>query len=170
MNREVAFEKLGFQFEAKKNMEIVGYFIGFDTTGVFLNVSLLDSTVEDALGERRFNDQSNFVYNFGFTHDIPSWQAAFGATYRKQGDAFGRVYAEEIETRYGADLEIFIEKQLTSNAVLRFTGSNLLDTKKEEVFDKFADLGDQISRTYDEYELETEEANPVYQVVLRVAF
>ncbi|MBB5744669.1 TonB-dependent receptor plug domain-containing protein [Brevundimonas variabilis] len=145
-------------------------FIGFDKTGVFVNVSLLDSTVEDALGERRFNDQSNFVYNFGFTHDIPSWQAAFGATYRKQGDAFGRVFAEEVETRYGADLEIFIEKQLTSNAVLRFTGSNLLDTKKEEVFDKFADQDAQISRTYDEYELETEEANPVYQVVLRVAF
>ena len=31
MYREVAFEKLGFQFEAKKNMEIVGYFISFDT-------------------------------------------------------------------------------------------------------------------------------------------
>ena len=31
MNREVAFKKLGFQFEAKKNMEIVGYFISFDT-------------------------------------------------------------------------------------------------------------------------------------------
>ena len=31
MNREVAFEKLGFQFEAKENMEIVGYFISFDT-------------------------------------------------------------------------------------------------------------------------------------------
>ena len=31
MNREVSFEKLGFQFEAKKNMEIVGDFIGFDT-------------------------------------------------------------------------------------------------------------------------------------------
>jgi hypothetical protein len=30
MNGEVAFEKLGFQFEAKKDMEIVGYFIGFD--------------------------------------------------------------------------------------------------------------------------------------------
>ena len=31
MNGEVAFEKLGFQFEAKKNMEIVSYLIGFDT-------------------------------------------------------------------------------------------------------------------------------------------
>ena len=31
MNREVALEKLGFQFEAKKNMEIVSYLISFDT-------------------------------------------------------------------------------------------------------------------------------------------
>jgi hypothetical protein len=31
MNREVAFEKLGFEFEAKKNVEIVGNFISFDT-------------------------------------------------------------------------------------------------------------------------------------------
>jgi hypothetical protein len=31
MYREVAFEKLGFQFEAEKNMEIVSYLISFDT-------------------------------------------------------------------------------------------------------------------------------------------
>jgi hypothetical protein len=31
MNGEVALEKLGFQFEAKKNVKIVGYFISFDT-------------------------------------------------------------------------------------------------------------------------------------------
>jgi len=31
MNGEVAFEKLSFQFEAKKNVEVVGNFISFDT-------------------------------------------------------------------------------------------------------------------------------------------
>ena len=30
MNGEVALEKLGFQFEAKKNVEVVGNFIGFN--------------------------------------------------------------------------------------------------------------------------------------------
>jgi hypothetical protein len=30
MNGEVAFEKLDFQFEAKKNVEVVGNFIGFN--------------------------------------------------------------------------------------------------------------------------------------------
>ena len=29
---------------------------------------------------------------------------------------------------------------------------------------------DQIARSYDEYELETESAGPVYQLVMRVAF
>jgi outer membrane receptor protein involved in Fe transport len=145
-------------------------FIGMETTGVFLNASWLDSRVEDVLGERRFNDQSDYVVNFGFTHDIPTWGAAFGATYRKQGDAFGRVYAEEVSTSYGADLEVFIEKQIFSNTVIRLTGSNLLDSSKDEVFDKFNDQVDQIARDYDEYELETESAGPVYQLVMRVAF
>ncbi len=30
MNRKAAFEKLGFQFEAEKDVEIVGNFISFD--------------------------------------------------------------------------------------------------------------------------------------------
>ncbi len=156
----------GLEFDLSTPLD----FIGMETTGVFLNASWLDSNVEDALGERRFNDQSDYVVNFGFTHDIPSWGAAFGATYRKQGDAFGRVYAEEVATSYGADLEIFIEKQIFSNTVLRLTGSNLLDSSKDEVFDKFDDQADQIARDYDEYELETESAGPVYQLVMRVAF
>lgn len=145
-------------------------FIGMETTGVFLNASWLDSQVEDDLGERRFNNQSDYVVNFGFTHDIPSWGAAFGASYRKQGDAFERVWAEEVVTSYGADLEIFIEKQIFSNTVIRLTGSNLLDSSKDEVFDKFDDQADQIARDYDEYELETESAGPVFQLVMRVAF
>ncbi|HEX8472173.1 MAG TPA: TonB-dependent receptor, partial [Brevundimonas sp.] len=145
-------------------------FIGMEQTGVFLNASWLDSKVDDVLGERRFNDQSDYVLNVGFTHDIKTWGAAFGATYRKQGDAFGRVYAEEVRTSYGADLEIFVEKQLFANTVLRLTGSNLLNSSKDETFDKFDDQNDQLGRDYDEYELETESAGPVYQLVARVAF
>ena len=156
----------GLEFDLSTPLD----FIGLESTGVFLNASWLDSTVEDALGERRFNDQSDYVYNFGFTHDIPTWGLAFGATYRKQADAWGRVWAEEIATSYGADLEMFIEKQIFSNTVIRLTGSNLLDSSKDEVFDKFNDQADQISRSYDEYELETESAGPVYQLVMRVAF
>lgn len=145
-------------------------FIGMESTGVFLNYSWLDSSIEDFIGERRFNSQSDFVFSAGFTHDVVSWNAAFGATYRKQGDAYERVLAEEVKTSYGGDLEIFVEKQVASNVVVRFTGSNLLDSSKDEVFDKFDSLADQIARDYDEYELETESAGPFYQLVMRVAF
>lgn len=156
----------GLEFDLSTPLD----FIGMESTGVFLNYSWLDSEITDFIGERRFNSQSEYVLNVGFTHDIPSWQAAFGATYRKQGDAVSRVLAEEVVTSYGGDLEIFVEKQLTSTAVIRLTGSNLLDSSKDEVFDKFGSIADQISRDYDEYELETESAGPVYQLVLRVAF
>lgn len=156
----------GLEFDLSTPLD----FLGMESTGVFLNYSWLDSAIEDFIGERRFNSQSDYVVSVGFTHDIPTWGAAFGATYRKQGDAESRVLAEEVVTSYGGDLEIFIEKQIFSNAVIRLTGSNLLDSSKDEIFDKFDSVGDQISRNYDEYELETESAGPVYQLVMRIAF
>lgn len=143
---------------------------GLENTGVFINYSWLDSEVTDELGERRFNDQAESIFNIGFIHDIPSWAASFGATYRSQGDAFSRVIAEEVRTTYGEDLEIFVEKRFGERFTLRFTGSNLLDASKDEVFDKFDNLADQLDRDYDEFELETESAGPVFQLVGRVAF
>jgi len=156
----------GLEFDLSTPLD----FIGMESTGVFFNYSWLDSSIEDFIGDRRFNDQSDYVMSAGFTQDIPTWGAAFGASYRKQGDAFGRVLAREIATSYGADLEVFVEKQLFSNVVVRLTGSNLLDSSKDEIFDKFDSVGDQLSRSYDEYELETESAGPVYQLVMRIAF
>ncbi|MEQ9505343.1 MAG: outer membrane beta-barrel protein [Hyphomonas sp.] len=143
---------------------------GLPNTGVFANVSFLDSEIEDFAGERRFNDQSEYVYNFGFVHDLPALEAAFGATYRKQGDAYGRIAAEEVTTSYGADLEIFLEKSFGERFTIRAVGSNLLNGKKEEVFNKFDNIGDQLDRDFDEYELESEEAGPVFQIMARYAF
>jgi hypothetical protein len=91
-------------------------------------------------------------------------------TYRKQGDAFDRYALEEIATEYGADLEAFIEKRFGESFVVRLTGQNLLDSSKDEVFDKFGTLADQAARSYDEYELETEKAGPVFQLTARWAF
>ena len=143
---------------------------GLDDTGVFFNYSWLDSEVEDAFGVRRFNDQSRNVFNVGFIQQLPSVAASFGASYRKQGDAFGRIVGEEIVTSYGADLEVFVEKRFGEQWTLRLTGSNLLDSSKDEVFDKFTTLDDQANRDYDEYELETESAGPVYQLIARYSF
>ncbi len=143
---------------------------GLPNTGVFLNYSWLDSKVSDALGDRRFNDQARSVFNVGFIHDMPSLAATFGASYRRQGGAYSRVLAEEVKTTYGADLEAFVEKRFGTHWSVRLVGSNLLDASKDEVFHKFDTLGDQIDRDYDEYEIETEKAGPVYQLVARYAF
>lgn len=145
-------------------------FVGLPNTGIFGNLSLLDSKITDVIGERRFNDQSKYVYNFGFIQDFPQAGAAFGATYRKQGSAFGRVIAEEVTTTYGADLEIFVEKRIGKTFTIRAVGSNLLNGAKRETFNKFDNLADQIDRNFDEYELESEKAGPVFQIMARYAF
>jgi iron complex outermembrane receptor protein len=145
-------------------------FIGLPNTGIFGNLSLLDSEITDFAGKRRFNDQSKYVYNFGFIQDFPQAGAAFGATYRKQGSAYGRVIAEEVTTTYGADLEIFVEKRFGKSFTIRAVGSNLLNGAKAEAFNKFANMADQISRDFDEYELESEKAGPVFQIMARYAF
>jgi outer membrane receptor protein involved in Fe transport len=145
-------------------------FIGFANTGVFLNYSWLDSDITDAFSGRRFNDQAKYVLNVGFIQDLREWGAAFGATYRKQGGAYGRMIGEEVATSYGADLEVFIEKRFHGRFVLRLTGSNLLNGQKRETFNKFNTIEDQISRDFDEYELEREEAGPVFQLVGRMTF
>jgi outer membrane receptor protein involved in Fe transport len=145
-------------------------FLGLPDTGVFGNVSLLDSEITDIFGTRRFNDQSKFVYNFGAIQTLRSLGASFGATYRKQGRAFGRVIGEEVTTSYGADLEVFVEKRFGDKFTIRAVGSNLLNGKKREVFNKFDNIEDQQERNFDEYELEAEEAGPVFQLVARYAF
>ena len=159
-------EVYGIEFDASFSLA----FLGLPDTGVFGNLALLDSNITDEFGERRFNDQSDYVYNFGAIQNLPDFGAAFGATYRKQGEAFGRVVGEEVFTRYGADLEIFVEKRFGDSFTIRAVGSNLLDSTKDEDFNKFNTVEEQFDRDFDEYELESERAGPVFQVVARYAF
>ncbi len=145
-------------------------FVGLDNTGVFLNYSWLDSDIDDEFGSRKFNSQSDYVLNVGFIQDLPTWGASFGATYRKQGEAYSRVVGEEVTTTYGGDLEIFVEKRIGKDLTIRLTGSNLLDASKKESFNKFTTIEDQNDRNFDEYELEREQAGPVFQLIARMAF
>lgn len=144
--------------------------LGLPDTGVFLNYSWLDSEVDDDFGRRRFNNQPSSVLNVGFIQDLPSLGMSFGASYRRQGDAYSRVLGEEVSTHYGADLEAFVEKRFGSRVAVRLTGSNLLNASKDEAFNKFNTLAEQVDREYDEYERESEKAGRVYQVVVRYAF
>lgn len=144
--------------------------IGLDDTGVFVNYSWLDSEVEDFLGTRRFNNQSSYVYNVGFIQELASLAASFGVSFRKQGDARSRVLGEEVVTSYDGDLEAFVEKRFGDAWTLRLTGTNLLNQSKDEVFDKFTTLADQVDRSYDEYELETETGGRAWQLIARYQF
>jgi len=144
--------------------------LGLPDTGLFVNYSWLDSDVKDDFGERRFNNQAKYVYNVGFIHDVRDWGMSFGASYRRQGNAFARLLAEEVTTSYDGDLEVFIEKRFGDDLSLRLTGSNLLDASKDEAFHKFDNATDQFNRDYDEFELETESSGPVYQLIMRYSF
>jgi outer membrane receptor for ferrienterochelin and colicin len=159
-------EVWGIEFDISTSLRA----IGLPDTGLFGNLGLLDSSIDDVFGNRRFNGQSEYVYNFGVIQNLPTLGAAFGATYRKQGAAFDRTVGEEVTTTYGADLEIFVEKRFGNSFTLRAVGSNLLDGTKDEAFNKFTTIADQIDRDFDEYELETERAGPVFQLVARYAF
>ena len=130
----------------------------------------MQSSIRDDFGGRRFNGQSKYVYNFGMIQNFPKIGGTIGATYRKQGPAVDRIIGEEIRTTYGADLEVFIEKRFGKSFTLRAVGSNLLNGAKDEVFNKFTTIGDQRSRSFDEYELESETGGPVFQIVARYAF
>jgi len=65
---------------------------------------------------------------------------------------------------------MFVEHRFGESFTVRLTGSNLLDESKDEIFDKFDNLADQLDRDYGEYEVETESAGPVFQLVGRYAF
>lgn len=159
-------EVYGFEMDLSAPLTL----LGLPDTGVFANYSYVDSEVEDSFGKRRFNDQAKYVYNLGFIHSLPALGASFGATYRKQGDALVRVLGEEARIRYGDELDLFVEKSFGSNLSVRLSANNLLDASKDEFFDKFDNEADQLDRDYDEYELETEEAGPSWQLVVRWAF
>ncbi len=156
----------GVEFDLSTDLR----FIGLKDTGVFGNFSYLESDITDEFGSRRFNGQSKYVFNVGFIQNLPSHGAAFGATYRKQGGAFDRSVGEEVNTNYGGDLEIFVEKRFGNSVTIRAVGSNLLDGHKDEVFNKFTTIEDQTDRDFDEYEIESERAGPVFQLMARVAF
>lgn len=143
---------------------------GMDNTGVFFNYSWLDSEIEDDFGTRRFNNQSNYVYNIGFIQELPSLDAAFGVSFRRQGDTFSRIVGEEVRTSYDGDLEAFVEKRFGEAWTLRLTGVNLLDQSKDEIFDKFDTLADQFARDHAEYELETETGGRALQFIVRYQY
>ena len=153
-------------------------FIGLDETGFFANYTSLDSErIEPLTGlEARFNAQPEYVYNWGITQNIPSWDMSAGFSYRKQGLSTS-VFLGEVERQwYDANLEVFIERRLSDNLVLRLVGNNLLDAdsiQAEQNFDGDTAqeiIDNQIAGDIDEYEIERENSSPTVLLSLRAVF
>ncbi|GAC13916.1 TonB-dependent receptor plug domain-containing protein [Aliiglaciecola lipolytica] len=149
-----------------------------DNTGLFANLTLLDSKITDQFTgkERRFRDQSNYIYNFGVTHNIPDWNTSMGFSYQKQGDSLSVDIDRDVTLSYDGNLEVFVEKRFGDNYVLRLTGTNLLNAHKIERFDNYAGdsaaeiLDNHINKNIDELETEDESASRIVTLTFRAFF
>ena len=149
-----------------------------ENTGFFANLTLLDSKIDDQFTgkERRFRDQSDYIYNFGVTHNIPSWDTSVGFSYQKQGDSLSVDLHRDVELSYDANLEVFVEHRFGEGYVLRLSGTNLLDSHKVENFtlydgDSGAEIiGNHIAGNVDEYEREDETSGRMVALTLRKSF
>jgi outer membrane receptor protein involved in Fe transport len=152
--------------------------LNMDETGVFLNAAWLDSEIVDPIlgSKRRFLNQPGHIFNIGFIQNLPGAEAAFGATFRKQGAGTGVELGEIRRTSYEGDLELFVEKRFGMNWVVRLAASNLLDAKKIEKIRNYEQdtvedtIADMLDNSVDEFELESEQAGPILQLVFRATF
>lgn len=152
--------------------------LGLPDTGLFANYTYLDSSTRDPFtgARRRFNNQPHHVYNIGFIQTVTPIDASFGATISGRSKARESNFDETIDLTYTPDLELFVEKRIGKNFVLRGTVQNLLDRKKKERFLKYdGDSYDEIlaarlAGDIDEYELERERSGQLFQITLRAAF
>lgn len=153
-------------------------FIGLPDTGFFANYTDLNSERVDPFTgiETTFNAQPEFVYNYGLTHNVESWNTTFGFSYREQGMSRSLFLGEIEDQWYDGNLEVFVEHRLTDSMVIRVVGNNLLDadsTQSEKNFDgdSAIELRDaMLANDVDEFEIERENSSPTILVTLRAVF
>jgi outer membrane receptor protein involved in Fe transport len=153
-------------------------FIGLPETGFFANYTDLNSERTDPFTglQSTFNAQPEFVYNYGITHNIPSWNTSFGFSYREQGMSRSLFLGEIEDQWYDGNLEVFVEQRLSNSVVLRIVGNNLLDAdsiQSEKNFDgdSAEELRDaMLANDVDEFEIERENSSPTIMVTLRAVF
>jgi outer membrane receptor for ferrienterochelin and colicins len=164
----------GIEFDLSTPLD----FAGMPETGVFANYTKLHSDRDDpATGDEIFIDyQPTYVYNVGVTQNIPSWAASAGLSYQKQGESRFVTFGEIESQLYDGNLELFLEKRIGENVVVRLTGNNLLDARSlqaEAGFD--GDSGEEILENQagfdvDAFEVERERSSPRWTLTIRVVF
>lgn len=152
--------------------------IGLPNTGLFFNYTWLESEVKDPFTgrDRPFTNQPSHVYNVGFVHTVPSWNASFGASLYDRDMGYETGLDEDITVEYDADLEAFVEKRFGDRYVVRLAAMNLLDKEKRETFRTYDGdsvdeiLANRVAGEVAESERESERSGVLYQVTFRAAF
>ncbi len=153
-------------------------FIGLNETGIFANYTRLWSERRDPVTGKdvSIDYQPEYVYNFGVTQNIPAWNASLGFSYQKQGMSTFTTLGEIETQKYDANLEIFLEKRIGDNVVLRLSGNNLLDSASRQTERGYdGDTGEEIAdnqrlNNVDAFEVEHEEASPTIMFTVRAVF
>lgn len=153
-------------------------FLGLPETGLFANYTRLWSERADPAGggDIAIDYQPEYVYNIGLTHNIPEWDASAGISYQEQGESRFVTFGEIESQLYDGNLEIFLEKRLGDNYVLRLTGTNLLDANSLQAESGFDGdngaeiLANQAAYDVDAYEIERESSSPKVTLTLRAVF
>ena len=152
--------------------------LGLPNTGVFFNYTWMDSKIRDPFtGQNRpFTNQPSNVYNVGFVHTVPTWNASFGASLYDRDMGYETGLDEDVTVDYDPDLEAFVEKRFGDKYVVRFAAMNLLDKEKRETYrtydgDSVAEiLENRADRKVNDSESESERSGVLYQVTFRAAF
>lgn len=153
-------------------------FIGMPETGIFANYTWLKSDRRDpATGKDVYIDfQPKYVYNVGITQNIPSWNAAAGLSYQKQAESRFVTFGEIESQLYDGNLELFLEKRIGDNMVVRLTGNNLLDARSLQAEAGFDGdngaeiLQNQAAYDVDAFEVERERSSPRWTLTFRIVF
>lgn len=146
--------------------------ISLPEVSLFANYSYLGSEVTDFFtGEkRRFNDQPDYVYNIGLSHDIKNLGFSYGFNYQQRGKSTAEAADETEETTYGAEVELFAQYEASKNMMIRFTVDNALNSAVDESFTTYKNVTDKINGDVDAYETQSEKAGARYMIVLSGSF
>ena len=164
----------GFEFDLSTPLTM----FGLKETGVFANYTRLWSERANPAGgdDLSIDYQPTYVYNIGLTQNLPSIDSSFGFSYQKQGESMFVTYGEIESQLYDGNLEVFFEKRLGDNVVMRLTGNNLLDADSRQAEAGFdGDSGEEIltnqaGYVVDKFEVERENSSPRWTLTLRVVF
>jgi len=147
-------------------------FVGIPSLSMIGNYSYLDSEVTDFFTgqKRKFNDQPDYVYNIGLTHELKSVGLTYGFNYQQRGESTAESATETEVTKYDGELGLFAQYKIAKDMILRFTVDNALDASVDESFVIYDSVEDKINGIVDEYETQSETAGARYMLTLSGSF